>query len=94
MGAYSCAWYAGNGTVLGAADVYSDSQNYLRCRTCRQYVKRRQATSGDDAAKPVAGAAGGALLGWAVLGPPGALVGALLGLVLGSAAANGSKGST
>lgn len=82
----SCPRYAGKGTVLRASAVYADNENYLRCRSCRQYVKRRAGGQGEEAARPVAGAAGGALLGWAMGGPAGAIVGGLLGLVLGAAA--------
>lgn len=36
--------------------------------------------------RPLAGAAGGVLLGWALAGPPGAVLGGLVGLFLGARA--------
>ncbi len=39
-----------------------------------------------DGSRTAAGAAGGALLGWAVGGPPGALIGGIVGFLLGTSA--------
>ena len=76
-----CPNYAPNGVRLKDSEVYPDAQGSMHCNTCGSYV-RRAAPSSDDAARGLAGAAGGALLGWAVGGPPGVLIGAVVGLIL------------
>ena len=73
------------GDQVSSSDIDRDNEGRAHCQECGRYVKRVK--SGSDPAKPVAGAAGGALVGWAVGGPVGALVGGLLGLAAGSIAA-------
>lgn len=75
--------------VLTGEHVYADKNNHLHCSACGQFVRHASKQS-DEAAKGVAGLAGGALLGWAVGGPAGALIGAILGGIAG--AASGSAG--
>lgn len=84
----SCPNYAGAGVRLGVHEVARDRAGRLRCRTCGAYVRARPPEP-DDTARGVAGAAGGAIVGWAVGGPPGALIGGVLGLLV---AASGSRG--
>jgi CDP-alcohol phosphatidyltransferase len=85
-----CPAYAGNGVRLQAHEVFPDNAGHIRCAACASVVRAVPLVR-DDPAKGVAGAAGGALIGWAVGGPAGAVVGGILGLLVG--AASGSKGS-
>ena len=81
-----CPQYAGNGVRLGSQDAYADSNGRLHCKVCRSYVRASPHTNNGNE-KRVAGAAGGALLGWTVGGPAGAIIGGLVGLFLGDNAA-------
>lgn len=47
--------------------------------------KKKEEEFPPPGSRPIAGALGGALLGWAIAGPPGAILGGLVGLFLGSA---------
>lgn len=86
-----CPQYAGNGVRLGNHDVYADATSRLHCNVCKSYVRASQrSNTGNE--KRVAGVAGGALLGWTMGGPAGALIGGFLGLLLGdNAAERGGK---
>ena len=81
----SCEHYSGNGIVLGEAHVYADANSRLHCGACGRFVSHHE-TGAPRGARPTAGAAGGALLGWAVGGPGGAVIGGLIGLLAGAAA--------
>lgn len=59
--------------------------NLVRCPYCGQMTLKRTVSTPSPGARPVAGAGGGALLGWAIGGPPGAIIGGLLGLLAGAA---------
>lgn len=65
--------------LLGAPDA--EICPYCGCRSLRR--KGRVPT---PSPRPLAGTAGGALLGWAVGGPAGAVIGGLIGLMLGATA--------
>lgn len=80
-----CPWYAGRGVRLRQAHVTPDQDGRPHCNACGAFVAQAPVNN-DNTAKGVAGAAGGALLGYAVGGPPGLLVGILLGALLASAA--------
>lgn len=54
------------------------------CPYCRKRSLESLSGEPPKGARPVAGAAGGALLGWAIGGPPGAIIGGLIGLLLGT----------
>jgi hypothetical protein len=84
----ACPNYAPGGVRLGEQHIQRIN-NVAFCPACGHAVEREETEQGEDAVKGVAGAAGGALLGWAIGGPPGALVGGILGLIV--TAASGSK---
>lgn len=86
-----CPQYAGNGVRLGINDVRVDAQRRLHCGVCQSFVRAAAPREDDGNGKRVAGTTGGALLGWAVGGPAGALVGGFLGFLLGDNSAERGK---
>lgn len=79
----NCPNYGGLGIVLRNSDVLPDGTGRVYCKVCKQPVVVLTPQR-DQQAKGLAGAAGGALLGWALGGPPGALIGGFIGLLLGA----------
>jgi outer membrane lipoprotein SlyB len=66
--------------------IQLERANVAECPYCSQRTLRREGATPAAGARPTAGAAGGALLGWAVGGPAGAVIGGLVGLLLGGMA--------
>jgi hypothetical protein len=81
-----CANYAGAGVRLGARETFNDERGNVCCYRCG-----RTTTPGrrDDRlwriVRVLSAMFGGALIGWAVKGPPAAIVGAGFGFLLGVA---------
>lgn len=78
-----CPWSVAHNHYLLTEHVFPDAQGLLHCRQCGSYVRAARVAA--DPTKGVVGAAGGAIVGWALGGPAGALVGGVLGLLAGAA---------
>ncbi len=65
-----------------------DAEPLSQCPYCQTYDLELIGTTEEipEGSRTVAGASGGALLGWAVGGPPGLVLGGLIGFILGSTA--------
>ena len=75
--------YASSGTKLKPQQTRPDARGMLHCAYCGSYVRR--ATKEPQGASDLAAAAGGALVGAALGGPPGALIGGIIGLLFSKA---------
>lgn len=85
-----CPNYARSGVQLRSRQLAVDAQGYYRCPACNSYVRVAPVAKANDSAAPLVLGAGGAALGGALFGPPGAVVGGILGLIL-SGGSDGGK---
>lgn len=81
-----CRYYAGYNYVI-------KRENPIEvCPYCKSRSLEPMSGEPPKGTRPFAGGAGGALIGWAVAGPPGAIIGGLIGLILGAVAEENEKG--
>jgi hypothetical protein len=86
-----CPNYARSGVQLMAQDLVVDEKRYYRCPACMSFVRAAPVVKPSDSAAPLVIGAGGAALGGAMFGPPGALVGGLFGLLMASSSDKGKR---
>ncbi len=88
-----CPNYARVGVQLRQEQLLVDENNYYRCPACESFVRVAPVQRTPESGAPVIAGAGGAMLGGALFGPPGAVIGGLLALILASSGSSTNRGS-